>query len=65
MSNKEFADLLERAIAGNNEALVAVLDEYIPLFRRCSVFEKGFDEDCYQYVLTRAIEMTRRYRIKK
>jgi hypothetical protein len=65
MDNKEFAELLERALSGDNDALQSVLDEYAPLFRSRSVINGKFDEDCYQYILLRAIEMTRKFKIEE
>ena len=59
MTNKLFAELLKRAVQGDNDAMQAVLEEYDPLFRRLSFIGKYFDEDCHQYILVRAIEVTR------
>jgi len=60
--NEEFVTQLARAIAGDNTALQAVLHEYDPLFRSRSMINGSFDEDCYQYILMRAIEETPKFR---
>jgi len=64
VNNRDFVETLERAIAGDRDAMQSVLDEYAPLFRGKSVVNGEFDEDCYQYILSRAIELTRAFEIK-
>jgi hypothetical protein len=63
MGNEYFAAQLRCAIDGDNDALEQVLGEYAPLFRRLSVVNGAFDEDCYQYIQLRALEMTRCFKI--
>ena len=62
MNNENFVDQLARAIAGDSAAMQAVLQEYEPLFRSRSMIDGVFDEDCYQYILLRAIQETPKFR---
>ena len=61
MTNEKFAAQLARAIAGDSAAMQAVLREYDPLFLSRSMINGTFDEDCYQYILLRAIEETPKF----
>jgi len=47
---------------GDSVAMQAVLQEYEPLFRNRSMIDGMFDEDCYQYILLRAIEETPKFK---
>jgi len=62
MNNESFAAQLARAVVGNSAAMQAVLQEYDPLFRSRSMIDGAFDEDCYQYILLRAIQETPKFR---
>ena len=64
MKDDDFVAQLTRAIAGDSIAMQAVLHEYDPLFRSRSMIDGEFDEDCYQYILMRAIQETRKFLIK-
>jgi len=62
VDNKNFVAQLARAVAGDNAAMQAVLQEYDPLFRSRSMIDGEFDEDCYQYILLRAIQETPKFK---
>ena len=62
MDNENFATQLARAVAGDSAAMQAVLHEYDSLFRSRSMIDGEFDEDCYQYILLRAIQETPKFR---
>ena len=47
----EFRQILERAVAGNHEALEKILNLYMPLINHNSVINGVLDEDCKQYIL--------------
>jgi len=63
MTNKEFAIQLAQAIDGDSAAMQTVLLEYDPLFRNRSRIDGVFDEDCYQHICLRAVEMTQRFKV--
>ncbi len=51
--NRSFSELLADAIAGNHEAVEAILEMYAPLINRYSIISERIDEDCRQYILMR------------
>ena len=51
MSSDEFRQTLERAVAGNHEALERILEMYMPLIDHNSIINGQLDEDCRQYIL--------------
>ena len=62
VNNKNFAAQLARAVAGDSAAMSLVLQEYEPLFRSRSMIDGELDEDCYQYILLRAIQETPKFK---
>ena len=51
MTNCEFANILQRAVAGKHEDLEKLLKLYEPLIQRNSYIDGKFDEDLHQYLL--------------
>jgi len=62
VDNENFAAQLARAVAGDRAAMQAILQEYNPLFRSRSMVDGEPDEDCYQYILLRAIQETPKFK---
>lgn len=53
MTADEFRELLLGAIAGNHNALEAILELYEPLIRKHCYIAGKFDEDLHQYIMIR------------
>ncbi len=51
MTSEEFRVILKAAIAGDHEALEAILIQYEPLIRKYSYIDGRYDEDLHQYLL--------------
>ena len=56
MGSKPFSEVLRSAIAGEHDAVEAVLSRYMPLISRQSVLDGAIDEDLRQYILMRVIQ---------
>ena len=50
MNKEEFRRTLQAAVAGDHEALEAILELYMPLINHHSTFDGVLDEDCRQYI---------------
>ena len=53
MESKKFSKVLEDAVAGDHEAIEALLLRYMPLINRKSFMDDVFDEDLRQYIMLR------------
>ena len=51
--NKSFAQLLNKAIAGDHAAIEDILEMYAPLIDYHSRIYGYIDEDCRQYIMMR------------
>lgn len=51
--NKSFVELLDRAIAGDHDAIEDILEMYAPLIDYHSRIYGYIDEDCRQYIMMR------------
>ncbi len=51
MTSEEFRVILKAAIAGDHEALEAILIQYETLIRKYSYIDCRYDEDLHQYLL--------------
>jgi len=51
MTKKEFATILQGAVAGRHEDLEKILNLYEPLIRKYSYEDGAFDDDLHQYLL--------------
>ena len=55
MESRKFSKVLEGAIAGDHEAIEALLLRYTPLINRKSFLDDVFDEDLRQYIMLRTV----------
>jgi hypothetical protein len=55
VESRKFSDVLRAAIAGDADAVEAILSRYIPLINNRSRLGGVFDEDLRQYILMRVI----------
>lgn len=51
MKKDNFQKMLEQAISGNQNALVNILNLYMPLIDKSSIINGILDEDCKQFIL--------------
>ena len=51
--DRKFSELLTKAVAGDHDAIEAILRMYEPLINQHSIIGKRIDEDCRQYILMR------------
>ena len=51
MESKCFSEILRKAVAGESDAVEAILYAYMPLIIRHSVIENKYDEDMQQYII--------------
>ena len=56
MDSKPFSEVLRSAIAGEHDAVEAILSRYMPLISKHSVLDGVIDEDLRQYILMRIIQ---------
>jgi hypothetical protein len=63
MDSRLFSEVLASAIAGDNDAVEALLLRYMPLINRQSVIDGVLDEDLRQYILMRVTEQIERFAI--
>ena len=55
MDNRKFSDVLKEAIAGDPDAVEAVILRYMPLIISRSQIDGELDEDLKQYLIMRII----------
>lgn len=63
MKAEEFRTLLERATAGDKEAVEAILLLYMPLINRHCYISNALDEDMKQYVLLHIVKNLHKFQI--
>ena len=51
MTKKEFATILQGAVAGRHEDLEKILNLYEPLIRKFSYEDGEFDDDLHKYLI--------------
>jgi hypothetical protein len=61
MESRYFSEVLASAIAGDNDAVEALLLRYLPLISRQSVIRGNLDEDLRQYILMHVTEKIKRF----
>lgn len=52
----EFRELVEKAIAGDSDAIERLLLIYMPLIEHHSTIQDIYNEDCFQYLLLKVIK---------
>lgn len=55
MTSKEFELMLKRAIDGDNDATMRIIELYEPLINNNSIIDGKFDEDLKQFILLRLV----------
>ena len=63
MTKSEFAEILNRATAGDHAALDKIFEIYMPLIDKHSVVGGRFDEDCKQYIMFQIVLQITRFKI--
>ena len=56
MTNDEFRNLLIRAQAGDNEAMVDILEMFMPLINKHSCVNDRLDEDLRQNIILKILK---------
>jgi hypothetical protein len=56
MESRYFSEVLRAAVAGDPDAVEAILSRYTPLINRQSVVAGKYDEDLAQYIAMRVVE---------
>ncbi len=56
MTSKEFELTLRRAIDGDNDAVMSIVELYEPLINNNSIIAGKFDEDLKQFILLRLVK---------
>jgi len=59
---EEFENMLRRAVDGDPDAIAYIIESYMPLWRKYSVIDGQFDEDCQQYIIMRALPQIGRFK---
>ena len=65
MNKQGFKYLLERAVSGNPDAIMELLEMYNPLVNNSSIVYGYIDEDCRQYIQLRMIIAIQKFKIDK
>ena len=60
-----FVEILQKAIAGDNEAINEILLLYQPLINRKSVVKGAFDEDCRQHIMLHIVKNIHKFDMYK
>jgi DNA-directed RNA polymerase specialized sigma subunit len=61
VESRKFSDVLRAAVAGDPDAVEAILTKYMPLIRKQSVINGKPDEDLRQYILMRIVMLIPRF----
>lgn len=61
MISEEFKSLLKKAVDGDNDAIMQIIELYEPLINNNSIINGKFDEDLKQYILLRLIKNIRKF----
>ncbi len=56
MTNKEFELTLKRAIDGDSDSIMTIIELYEPLINNNSIIAGKFDEDLKQFILLRLVK---------
>ena len=56
MESRNFSDILKDAVNGDDESVVAILAQYMPLINRHSKVKGKIDEDLRQYIILRILK---------
>lgn len=62
MTSKEFESTLKRAIAGDNDAIMGIIELYEPLINNNSVVNGKFDEDLKHFILLRLVRKISKFK---
>ena len=61
MESKRFSETLKLAVAGDSEAVLAILVQYMPLINKQSKIKGEIDEDLRQFIILRIVEQIPRF----
>ena len=56
VKNTEFADVIQKAIAGDRDSIERVIERYMPLINNQSIIDGKIDEDLRQYIILNIIK---------
>ena len=59
-----FVDILQKAIAGDENAILMILKIYEPLIKSNSKWRGKLDEDLEEYIIIRIIKNIHKFKIK-
>lgn len=62
MTSQEFESILRRAIDGDNDALMDIIELYEPLINNNSIIDGKFDEDLRQFILLRIVRKISKFK---
>lgn len=62
MTSEEFELTLKRAIAGDNDAIMCIVELYEPLINNNSIINGKFDEDLKQFILLRLVRKISKFK---
>lgn len=60
----DFFDILQKAIAGDENAILMILKIYEPLIKSNSKWRGKLDEDLEEYIIIRIIKNIHKFKIK-
>lgn len=60
----DFVDILQKAIAGDENAILMILKIYEPLIKSNSKWRGKLDEDLEEYIIIRIIKNIHKFKIK-
>ena len=63
MSDKEFVEMLQKAIAGDSQAMVGVIELYEKLICKHSYIDGKYDEDCAAEIQVKLITAIPKFKI--
>ena len=56
MENRNFSEVIRNAISGDNEAIISILAQYMPLINSQSKIRGVIDEDLQQFIFLHVLE---------
>jgi DNA-directed RNA polymerase specialized sigma subunit len=61
VESRRFSEVLRAAVAGDPDAMEAIIAKYMPLVNRKSITDGKLDEDMRQYILMRIVMQIPRF----
>ena len=61
MESRKFSDVLRGAIAGEHDAVMAIIYRYLPLINRHCMADGILDEDLRQYIMMDIVRKLRKF----